>query len=183
MCPVRKTRGHEAADQLLRTIRKDDSMMSRRVQSRLFRSRLKSPTPLALAGAIFVSTLYHTPAPAEGPREDPADQFVIGERPFAASSSWNTPIAEGAIYQKVGWPIAARFGVAWSSYSPAIYAASNFDPVVSVRYPRGWGYPGGIVNVHMPPDADGAVGYRWRVVGDRRRHRAQFLAIQAAQSH
>ena len=133
-------------------------MMSRRVRSRLFCSRLKSLAPLALAGAVFVSALYHTPAPAEDPRENPAHQFVIGERPFAASSSWNTPIAEGAIYQKVGWPISARFGVAWSSYSPAIYAASNSDPVVSVQYPPGWGYKGGIVNVRMPPDADGAVG-------------------------
>jgi hypothetical protein len=123
-----------------------------------FRSRLKSLTPLALAGAAFVSALYHTPSPAEAIREHPADQFVIGERPFAASSSWNTPIAEGAIYQKVGWPIAARFGVAWSSYSPAIYAASNSDPVVSVQYPPGWGYPGGVVDVRMPSDADGAVG-------------------------
>jgi hypothetical protein len=104
-----------------------------------------------LAGAIFVSALYHTPAPAEITREAPADQFVIGERPFIASSSWNMPIAESAVYRKVGWPMTARFGVAWSSYSPAIYAASNSDPVVS-------GYPGGVVNVRMPPDADGAVG-------------------------
>ena len=133
-------------------------MMLRRVQSRLFRFRLKSLAPLALAGAIFVSAPCHTAASAENSREDAADQFVIGQRPFAASSSWNTPIAEGAIYQKVGWPIKARFGVAWSSYSPAIYAASNSDPVVSVQYPPGWGYPGGIVNVRMPPDADGAIG-------------------------
>jgi hypothetical protein len=110
----------------------------------------KSLIPLALAGAVFVST----PAPAQ----NPANQFKIGERPFTASSSWNTPIAQGAIYQKVGWPIAARFGVAWSSYSPAIYTASNSDPVVSVHYPPGWGYPGGIVNIRMPPDADGAIG-------------------------
>lgn len=121
------------------------------------RPRLKSPAPLALAGAILVSTLCQTPA-AEGMREDPADQFVVGERPFAASSSWNTPIADDAIYRKVGWPITARFGVAWSSYSPAIYTASDSDPVVSVQYPPGWGYPGGIVNVRMPPNADGAVG-------------------------
>jgi hypothetical protein len=110
----------------------------------------KSLIPLALAGAVFVST----PAPAQ----NPANRFKIGERPFTASSSWNTPIAQGAIYQKVGWPIAAHFGVAWSSYSPAIYTASNSDPVVSVHYPPGWGYPGGIVNIRMPPDADGAIG-------------------------
>jgi hypothetical protein len=130
------------------------------MRSRLSRSRLKTLTPLALAGALFV--LHPAPAPAEFLPEDQADQqadqFVIGERPFAASSSWNTPIAEDAIYQKISWPIAARFGVAWSSYSPAIYAVSNSDPVVSVQYPPGWGYQGGIVNVRMPPDADGAAG-------------------------
>ena len=124
----------------------------------VFRARWKSLAPLALAGATFVSALCHTPAPADSIREDAADQFGIGERPFAASSSWNTPIAEGTIYRKVGWPIAARFGVAWSSYSPAIYAASSSDPVVSVHYPPGWGYPGGVVDVRMPPDANGAVG-------------------------
>jgi hypothetical protein len=142
----------------LGAIWKDHSMMPRRVPSRLFRSRLKSLAPRALAGAILVAALSHTPAPAQAPRENPADQFVIGDRPFATSSSWNTPIAEGANYQKVGWPITARFGVAWSSYSPAMYAASNSDPVVSVQYPPGWGYKGGIVNVRMPPDADGAIG-------------------------
>jgi hypothetical protein len=119
----------------LSTIWKDDSMMSNRVRFRSFRSCLKSLAPLALAGAIFVPC--HTPAPAEGAREDQVDQFVIGERPFAASSSWNTAIAEGAIYQKVDWPISTRFGMAWSSFSPAIYAASNSDPVVSVQCPPG----------------------------------------------
>jgi len=131
-------------------------MKSRRVRSRLSRSRLRSLTPLALAAAIFASAPF--PAPAEALPDDPADQFVIGERPFATSSSWNTPIAESATYHEVGWPITARFGVAWSSYSPAIYAASNSDPVVSVQYPPAWGYEGGIVEVRMPPDADGAVG-------------------------
>lgn len=119
-----------------------------------FRSRWKSLIPLALTGAMFVSP----PAPAETLHDAASDHFTIGERPFAATSSWNTPIAESVIYQRVGWPIAARFGVAWSSYSPAIYAASHSDPIVSVRYPPGWGYPGGIVNVRMPPDADGADG-------------------------
>jgi hypothetical protein len=117
---------------------------------------LKSLTSLALAGAVLLS--YSTPAAAKDPREDLAERFVIGERPFAASSSWNRPIAEGAFYQKVGWPISARFGVAWNGYSPAIYTASNSDPVVSVQYPPGWGYPGGIVSVRMSPDANGAAG-------------------------
>ena len=127
------------------------------MRSRLFRSRLKSLTLLWQARSSCRRRATPRPLPRT-PRDNPTDQFVIGERPFAASSSWNTPIAEGAIYQKVGWPIMARFGVAWSSYSPAIYAASKSDPVVSVQYPPGWGYPGGIVNIRMPPDADGAVG-------------------------
>ena len=124
----------------------------------VFHPRPRPVSSLALAGAIVISTLCHSSAPAEDSREHPPAQFTIGERPFAPSSSWNTAIAEGATYQKVGWPITARFGVAWSSYSPAIYAASNSDPVVSVQYPPSWGFPGGIVNVRMPPDADGAVG-------------------------
>jgi hypothetical protein len=131
-------------------------MILPRVRSRGFGSRSKSLASLALAGAVLLS--YSPPAGAEDPREDLANQFAIGERPFAASSSWNRPIAEGASYEKVGWPISARFGVAWSGYSPAIYAASNSDPVVSVQYPPGWGYPGGIVSVRMPPDANGAHG-------------------------
>ncbi|WP_458756129.1 hypothetical protein ACSVBT_10875 [Afipia sp. TerB] len=85
-------------------------------------------------------------------------QFTLGQRPFAADSSWNTPIAANAVYQKIGWPAAARFSVAWSSYSPAIYVASDSDPVVSIEYPAGWGYPGGILNTRMPPNADGAPG-------------------------
>ncbi|MGN6462273.1 MAG: hypothetical protein ACTHLY_13855 [Pseudolabrys sp.] len=88
----------------------------------------------------------------------PAQQFTLGQRPFSESSSWNTPIAASAVYRKIGWPLSARFGVAWSSYSPAIYAAEDSHPLVSVRYPAGWGYPGGILQVRMPPDADGARG-------------------------
>src|SRR4029079_15804890 len=64
----------------------------------------------------------------------------------------------GAIYRKVGWPITARFGVAWRSYSPAIFTASMSDPFVSCQYPQGWGYPGGVINIRMPSNADGAVG-------------------------
>ena len=130
-------------------------MMSQRVRSRRFHFNLKSLTPLALVGAILL--LYPTPAPAEAPGES-AGQFVIGDRPFAASSSWNTPIAAGASYEPVGWPITARFGVAWRSFSPAIYTASDSDPVVSVQYPPGWGRPGGTIDVRMPLDADGAAG-------------------------
>jgi hypothetical protein len=116
------------------------------------RASPRSAAALLAASAIFVS------ASAESSRGGPADRFVIGQRPFAASSSWNTPIEEGAVYQNVGWPPGALFDVAWSSYSPAIYVASSSDPVVSVRRRAGWGYPAGVVKLRMPPNAKGAKG-------------------------
>jgi hypothetical protein len=61
-------------------------------------------------------------------------------------------------YKKVGWPATASFGVAWKSYSPAIYVSSDSLAAVSVRYPPSWGYPGGILSIRMPRDADGARG-------------------------
>jgi hypothetical protein len=103
-------------------------------------------------------------ASAESVQDTPIDpspsrhQFTLGQRPFAASSSWNMPVAANAIYEKVGWPPTARFGVAWSSYSPAVHVALDSHPVVSVEYPAGWGYPGGTLNIRMPRDADGAPG-------------------------
>jgi hypothetical protein len=129
-----------------------------RMRFRVVGARLQSRVRLALIGAILVSTPHHIEASAGSLHETTADQFAVGERPFAASSSWNTPIPEGAIYRRVGWPPQARFGLAWSSYSPAIYVASNSDPIVSVQYMPSWGYPGGVVSVRMPPQADGAAG-------------------------
>lgn len=103
-------------------------------------------------------------ASADESRETSSDppqshrSFTLGQRPFSASSSWNTPIAANVIYRKVGWPLTARFGVAWSSYSPAIHVASDSDSVIAVEYPPSWGHPGGILAIRMPPDADGAPG-------------------------
>lgn len=86
------------------------------------------------------------------------DRFVLGERPFAASSSWNTPIPSNATFEKLDWPPGALFGVAWSSYSPAIHVTSDSDPVVSVEHPASWGRPAGILKVRIPAEADGAAG-------------------------
>jgi hypothetical protein len=102
----------------------------------------------AFAGGI---ESYRSEASVERP-------FVLGQRPFAASSSWNTPIAGGAIYSPANWPASARFGVAWKSYSPAIYVARDSDPLVAVAYPPSWGYPGGTLHIHMPIEANGAPG-------------------------
>lgn len=114
--------------------------------------------------ALIVCAGCHFYASAEESRETPTDRprsdqpFTLGQRPFAASSSWNTPIAANVIYRKMGWPLPARFGVAWSSYSPAVYIASESDPVVAIEYPPSWGHPGGTLAIRMPPDADGAPG-------------------------
>jgi hypothetical protein len=84
--------------------------------------------------------------------------FVLGDRPFSPASSWNRPIPTSARYSKVRWPAGSRFGVAWKSYSPAIYVSSSSDSVVSVAYPAVWGYRGGALRLRMPVAADGARG-------------------------
>ncbi|HEV7258711.1 MAG TPA: hypothetical protein VGN82_13105 [Bosea sp. (in: a-proteobacteria)] len=88
----------------------------------------------------------------------PRGGFALGERPFAATSSWNTPIPSDAVFEKVGWPLGARFGIAWSSYSPAVHVTSASDPVVLVEHPATWGRPAGAVRVRIPAGADGASG-------------------------
>jgi hypothetical protein len=84
--------------------------------------------------------------------------FLLGQRPFSASSSWNTAIERNAIYSKVTWPGSSRYGVSWSSYSPAIYVATDADPSVAVTHPPSWGYPGGTRYVRIPLKANGAPG-------------------------
>jgi len=87
-------------------------------------------------------------------------QFTLGQRPFSPSSSWNTKIAPRATYTKLSWPAANgyNYSVAWNQYSPAIYVASTSDPLVSVTYPAAWGYRGGVLNIRIPAEADGAAG-------------------------
>lgn len=85
---------------------------------------------------------------------------LLETRPFSASSSWNTAVKSDAAFTKLNWPSSTgyNYSVAWDSYSPAVYVASNSDPLVQVTYPPGWGYPGGTVSVHMPTAANGAAG-------------------------
>jgi hypothetical protein len=84
--------------------------------------------------------------------------FVLGGRPFSPTSSWNTAIPATATYSRLHWPAGARFGIAWSSYSPAIFVASNSDPLVFVSHPAAWGYPAGTQQLQVPREADGARG-------------------------
>lgn len=89
-----------------------------------------------------------------------AESFTLGMRPFAASSSWNVPVPARAVYERLKWPTPTpyNYSVAWEKYSPAIHVAAETDPPVEVSYPPGWGYPGGVIDVRMPQDADGAAG-------------------------
>ncbi|HVZ04317.1 hypothetical protein [Hyphomicrobium sp.] len=73
--------------------------------------------------------------------------------PFSSSSSWNTPIGDSATYSDIKWP--AFTGYNYSVAPEAYYTAKPTDPVVAVKVPAGWGYPGGTVNVHIPAGATG----------------------------
>jgi len=121
---------------------------------------IKALARIGLAMVMIVTAEFAASADThQNPPLDPAhQQFALGQRPFAATSSWNTPIAAHASFEKLAWPRSARFGVAWSSYSPAIRVAMESDPVVAVEYPPGWGYPGGTLHIRMPDNATGASG-------------------------
>ena len=80
--------------------------------------------------------------------------------PFSASSSWNSLVPENSSFTKLNWPTSTgyNYSVAWDSYSPSVYVASDSDPIVQVTHPAGWGYPAGTVSIHMPAAANGAAG-------------------------
>lgn len=80
--------------------------------------------------------------------------------PFAANSPWNVPIGPGATYKPIAWPAADgyNYSVGWDTYSVGVYVAAPTDPLVSVTQSGGWGYPAGVVQVHMPAAAVGAAG-------------------------
>lgn len=91
----------------------------------------------------------------------PPTSFVLGQTPFAASSSWNKRVpVTGVTYTNVAWPASTGYNytVSWDAYSAAIFVASATDPIVHVTYPASWGYPGGTLNIRMPANADGAPG-------------------------
>ena len=112
---------------------------------------------LTVVAAATVESILWTSA--TGTQKDASGVgFELGQRPFSASSSWNTRVAANVVYKKVGWPAAANFGVAWRSYSPAIHISSDLNAMVAVHYPASWGYQGGILSLRMPRDADGARG-------------------------
>jgi hypothetical protein len=86
--------------------------------------------------------------------------FTLGTVPFSSTSTWNQATPTNSTFTKVDWPSSNgyNYSVAWDAYSPAVYVASASDPLVQVSVPGGWGYPGGVVSVHMPAAANGAAG-------------------------
>lgn len=100
------------------------------------------------------------PAPAPDPSPSPQTGFTLGQRPFAASSSWNTPISTSAKYTSLAWPKSTNYnyGVNWQQYSPAVHISKSSDPVVRVSMPDNWGYPRQSIEVRMPLGVTGANG-------------------------
>lgn len=90
----------------------------------------------------------------------PPSVFVLGQRPFKATSSWNTTVSTNAIYSSVAWPASTgyNYSVNWDSYSPAVYVSSTSDPLVQVTIPAAWGYPAGNIAVHLKAGVSGAAG-------------------------
>ncbi len=120
------------------------------------------PLRLAVSLAIVATMGWCSVAGASEQRkpadDSPSRRFVLGERPFSASSSWNTPVAPNATFRKIRWPATARFGVAWESYSPPIHVSAASDAVVSIEYPEGWGRPAGVIEIRVPAGVGGAEG-------------------------
>lgn len=128
-----------------------------------------SPAPTSTAPTSATPTSGVPSAPTStaptstGPTSTQPDPttFTLGQRPFLASSSWNTPVPASASFTKMGWPAPSAnsmYWVNWESYAPAIYQAAPEYPVVQVSVPNSWGWPAGQVPVRLPVDATGAVG-------------------------
>lgn len=137
-------------------------MRSHRAQPGLHPLPTRVLARLAFLLAIAIATGFLSSVSANDVRtvagQTSRRPFSLGERPFAATSSWNTPIPPNATFDKVGWPRGALFGIAWTSYSPAIHMASDSDPVVSVEHPASWGRPAGTLKIRIPAEVDGAAG-------------------------
>lgn len=99
-------------------------------------------------------------SPTPTPPPSSSSGFTLGQRPFAATSSWNTPIPSNATYTSLAWPASTGYNywVNWDGYSPAIYVASSSDPVVQVSFPDSWGYPAQTIPIRLPSGVSGASG-------------------------
>ncbi len=101
-----------------------------------------------------------TPSATPTPTPVPSGNFVLGEVPFAATSSWNTPISASAKYTSLNWPAATGYNymVNWNRYSPAVYTGKSTDPLVQVSFPANWGWPASTIGIRLPVGVTGAAG-------------------------
>ncbi len=119
----------------------------------MFKYLIKDFLSVCLIAAGFFTAMAPGASAATG-------QFVLGQRPFSPTSSWNTPIEPNAGYSPLAWPVSNGYiyGWSWDSYSPAVYVSSSSDPIVTVPHTAGWGYPSETLHVRMPAGASGAAG-------------------------
>ena len=90
--------------------------------------------------------------------------YNLADRPFLATSSWNTPIPSTASLTPLSWTLSGiAYSIGWSSYSAPIYVASPADPLVQVSCPASWGWPAN-PSFHVPSAATGAPGTDGEIV-------------------
>jgi hypothetical protein len=130
-----------------------------------------SPPQITSAGAISVKENQTTVLTVTATDPDDAiggggGAWSLSKVPFAATSSFNTPIPAGTTYTAVNWPVSTgyNYSVSWDAYSPAVYISSSSDPVVTVPIPSTWGWPAQTLQIKMPVNATGASGTDGEVV-------------------
>jgi hypothetical protein len=79
-------------------------------------------------------------------------------RPFSATSPWNTPLAADTTWRDEPALRADHWWVNRESYSIPVVRAAATDPSVAVSVPASWGWPAGVVSLHVPVGVSGADG-------------------------
>lgn len=126
-------------------------------------------TPGGSSSATTSPSASVTPRPTATTSAAPnaAVGFGPGKRPFAASSSWNTPVRAGARFTKLAWPAAgpkAIYWVNWDAYAPAVYVSKPSDPLVRVKIPPSWNWPAQNLPIRLPAGITGASGSDGEIV-------------------
>jgi hypothetical protein len=104
-----------------------------------------------------------SPPADSGSDSAPSGPFHLGQTPFTATSSWNTPVPASATFAPMTWPSGVVYSVGWSSYSAPIYVAAPTDPLVQVDCPASWGWPAN-PSFRIPAGATGAPGTDGEIV-------------------
>jgi hypothetical protein len=83
---------------------------------------------------------------------------TVTGRPFSAASPWNTPLAASTTWRDEPRLRADHWWVNRESYSLPVVEGAPGDPVVSVTVPASWGWPAGVLALHVPAGITGAEG-------------------------